>query len=78
MFFHFLIAYLIYDNHYYMKLNAIIHTAEDGGYWAEVPALPGCVTQGETIDLLIHNIYEAVQGCLSISIEPPGESTLSF
>ena len=61
-----------------MKLNAIIHTAEEGGYWAEIPALPGCVTQGETIDLLIHNIYEAVQGCLSISIEPPGGNTLSF
>ena len=31
-----------------MKLKAIIHRADEGGFWAEVPALPGCVTQGET------------------------------
>lgn len=31
-----------------MKIKAIIHTAEEGGFWAEVPALPGCVTQGDT------------------------------
>ena len=53
-----------------MKLKVIIHTAEEGGYWAEVPALPGCVTQAETIEELIPNIYEAVEGCLSVDIEP--------
>ena len=53
-----------------MKLKVIIHTAEEGGYWAEVPALPGCVTQAETIEELIPNIYEAVEGCLSVEIEP--------
>ncbi len=35
-----------------MKLKAIVHKAEEGGYWAEVPAVPGCVTQGETLDEL--------------------------
>lgn len=32
-----------------MKLKVIIHEAEEGGYWAEVPAIPGCATQGETL-----------------------------
>lgn len=30
--------------------NAIIHRDEDGGYWAEVPALPGCITDVYTFD----------------------------
>jgi predicted RNase H-like HicB family nuclease len=30
--------------------DAIIHTEEDGTYWAEVPSLPGCFTQGKTLD----------------------------
>ena len=33
-----------------MKIQAIIHEAEEGGYWAEVPALPGCFTQAETLE----------------------------
>ncbi|MCD4751097.1 MAG: type II toxin-antitoxin system HicB family antitoxin [Thermoanaerobaculales bacterium] len=36
---------------------------------AEVPAIPGCVTQGETFDQLLRNIYEAVEGCLSVNVE---------
>jgi predicted RNase H-like HicB family nuclease len=52
-----------------MKVKVIIHKAEEGGYWAEVPALPGCATQGETIEELIKNIYEAVEGCLSVDIK---------
>lgn len=47
-----------------MKLTAVIHEAEEGGYWAEVPALPGCVTQGETMAELEANLQEAVQGWL--------------
>ena len=49
-----------------MKLKVIIHEAEEGGYWAEVPSIEGCVTQGETFDELLENIYEAVEGCLSV------------
>jgi len=52
-----------------MKLKVIIHEAEEGGYWAEVPAVPGCATQGETFEELLSNIYEAVEGCLSIDIK---------
>lgn len=47
-----------------MKLQAIIHEAEEGGYWAEVPALPGCVTQAETQEELESNLREAVEGWL--------------
>jgi predicted RNase H-like HicB family nuclease len=42
----------------------LIHTAEEGGYWAEVPALPGCVSQGETVEELRANIREAIEGWL--------------
>ena len=52
-----------------MKLKVIIHEAEEGGFWAEVPSILGCVTQGETFDELLTNIYEAVEGCLSVDIE---------
>jgi len=54
-----------------MKLKAIVHKAEEGGYWAEVPAIPGCATQGETIEELIENLQEAIQGCLEVGVEPP-------
>ena len=43
-----------------MKFKIHIHPAEEGGYWAEVPALPGCLTQGETIDELLANAEEAI------------------
>jgi predicted RNase H-like HicB family nuclease len=49
-----------------MTLKAIIHPAEEGGFWAEVPALPGCVTQGETIQEVETNLREAVEGWLSV------------
>ena len=53
-----------------MKLKVIIHESEEGGYWAEVPSIPGCVTQGETFEELLKNIYEAVEGCLSVDLTP--------
>ena len=53
-----------------MKLQAIIHPAEEGGYWAEVPVLPGCATQGETMDELLANLRDAIEGCLSVEVEP--------
>ncbi|MCX7099146.1 MAG: type II toxin-antitoxin system HicB family antitoxin [Methylococcales bacterium] len=51
-----------------MKLKIIIHPAEEGGFWAEVPAIPGCATQGETIEDLLTNLYEAVEACLSVDL----------
>jgi len=52
-----------------MKLKVVVHEAEQGGYWAEVPAIPGCATQGETFEELLKNIYEAVEGCLSVDLK---------
>jgi len=54
-----------------MKIQVVIHEAEEGGYWAEVPAIPGCATQGETFEELLQNLYEAVEGCLSVEVEQP-------
>lgn len=53
-----------------MKLKVVVHEADEGGYWAEVPALPGCATQGETFEELLRNLYEAVEGCLSVDVAP--------
>lgn len=47
-----------------MTLKVLIHNADEGGYWAEVPALPGCVSQGETIDDVRTNVREAIEGWL--------------
>ncbi|MEK7990002.1 MAG: type II toxin-antitoxin system HicB family antitoxin [Thiotrichaceae bacterium] len=52
-----------------MKLKIIIHEAEEGGFWAEVPAIEGCVTQGETFEELLANLYEAIEGCLSVDLQ---------
>jgi predicted RNase H-like HicB family nuclease len=58
-----------------MKLKVVVHEAQEGGFWAEVPAIPGCCTQGETFEELLKNLYEAVEGCLSIDVAAisPGE-----
>ena len=49
-----------------MNLKAVVHVAEEGGFWAEVPALPGCVTQGETIEEIQANLREAIDLWLSV------------
>jgi predicted RNase H-like HicB family nuclease len=56
-----------------MKVKVVIHEETDGGYWAEVPAIPGCATQGETFEELLQNLYEAVEGCLSVDIDRPSD-----
>ena len=52
-----------------MTLKAIVHKAEEGGYWAEVPSLPGCLTQAETLDELKANLREAIELWLSVGDE---------
>lgn len=51
-----------------MKVKVVVHEAEEGGYWAEVPSIPGCATQGETFEEFLANLYEAIEGCLSVDI----------
>jgi predicted RNase H-like HicB family nuclease len=46
-----------------MTINIVVHEADEGGYWAEVPTLPGCATQGETLEELLQNVCEAIDGC---------------
>ena len=54
-----------------MKLKIVIHEAEEGGFWAEVPAIPGCATQGDSFEELLRNLYEAIEGCLAVDVEAP-------
>ena len=49
--------------------NAIVHEAEEGGYWAEVPELPGCVTEADTLDELNEMLKEAIAGYLEVAAE---------
>jgi predicted RNase H-like HicB family nuclease len=49
-----------------MKMKIIIHPAEEGGYWAEVPGFPGCVSEGETIEEARSNIREAFEGVFEV------------
>lgn len=48
-----------------MNFKVIVHEAEEGGYWAAVPAIPGCATQGESVEELLENVREAIMACLS-------------
>jgi predicted RNase H-like HicB family nuclease len=50
-----------------MKLRVLIHEAEEGGYWAEVPALRGCYSEGETWEETLANVREAVTGWLEVA-----------
>lgn len=47
-----------------MDYTILIHQAEEGGFWSEVPALPGCYSQGETIDETLRNTKEAIEAYL--------------
>ena len=51
-----------------VKLKVVVHDAEEGGFWAEVPALPGCVTEAETFEELLQNLYDAVEGWLAVDV----------
>ncbi|HTT85268.1 MAG TPA: type II toxin-antitoxin system HicB family antitoxin [Rhizomicrobium sp.] len=57
-----------------MKIKVVVHDAEEGGFWAEVPAIPGCVSQGETMEELMANIHDAIEGCLSADITEPAKT----
>lgn len=54
-----------------MRIRVIVHKAEEGGFWAEVPSIPGCATQGETMEEIEANVREAIEGCLSADVEEP-------
>ena len=49
-----------------MKFKVVVHPEPDGGFWGEVPALPGCYSQGETVEQLLVNLREAALGYLEV------------
>jgi predicted RNase H-like HicB family nuclease len=52
--------------------TVVVHEDSEGGFWGEVPALPGCYSQGETIDELKGNIREAIVGVLEVFVNGSG------
>ena len=50
-----------------MKIRAIIHPASEDGYWAEVPALPGCITEEDTMEEIVANLKDAITGWLDVT-----------
>lgn len=60
-----------------MKFDVILHK-EDNGYWAEVPALKGCYTQGDTIDEIKDNIKEAITAWVSVDLSDTKEEIISI
>ncbi len=49
-----------------MEYTVIMHPAEEGGYWVEIPALPGCYSQGETLEKVMENVKEAVESHVDV------------
>ncbi len=61
-----------------MKLKAIVHRAEEGGFWGEAPAIPGCASQEEIVEELLKNLREAVEGCLSVDVKSNGPKATRY
>ena len=65
-----------------MTYTVLVHPAEEGGFWAEVPELPGCMSQGESLDELQQNVVEAIEACVAAYIEdhgtPPPADTIKW
>jgi predicted RNase H-like HicB family nuclease len=57
------------ENQGVQKYAVVIHEDAEGGFWAEVPALPGCYSQGESMDELMANVREAITGVLEVMEE---------
>ena len=52
-----------------MKLTILVHPADEGGFGAEIPALPGCISEGETVLDILMNIREATEGWMTVATE---------
>ena len=52
-----------------MILKVLLHPAEEGGFWAEIPSLPGCVSEGDTREETLANIREAAEGWLEVAAD---------
>ena len=58
-----------------MKIKIVVHEAEEGGFWGEAPALPGCASQGDTLEELMANMREAIEGWLGADVPTPPPSS---
>ncbi len=56
-----------------MKIKVLLHPEVDGGYSVSVPAMPGCYSQGETVDEAIANIREAAELWIEVQVERAAE-----
>jgi predicted RNase H-like HicB family nuclease len=52
-----------------LEYTVIVHEAEEGGYWTEVPDLPGAGSQGETVEEAIANTKESMEAVLEVMRE---------
>jgi predicted RNase H-like HicB family nuclease len=52
-----------------MKFKVLVHAAEEGGFWAEVAGLPGCISEGGDLDETLLNIREAAEGWIAVATE---------
>nr|VFJ46473.1 MAG: HicB_like antitoxin of toxin-antitoxin system [Candidatus Kentron sp. DK] len=50
-----------------MKFKILFHPAEEGGFWAEIPGLPGCISEGGDLDETLANIREAAEGWIAVA-----------
>jgi predicted RNase H-like HicB family nuclease len=55
-----------------MKLRVVLEPSEDGGYTVTVPALPGCISEGDSREEALANIEDAIQ----LYLEPVEDDTL--
>ena len=55
-----------------MKIKAIVHEVEDGGFWAEVPTIAGCAAEGKTEEEAVRKLHEMIELCLSVELVPSG------
>ncbi|MDX1919062.1 MAG: type II toxin-antitoxin system HicB family antitoxin [Candidatus Caenarcaniphilales bacterium] len=60
-----------------MKIVALVHKLEEGGYWAEVPALPGCIAKGDNLEDLDLSLVEAIEGWFAVANERETEREYS-
>ncbi|MCF2146529.1 Antitoxin HicB [Nostoc sp. DSM 114161] len=44
-----------------MKLKVVLEPSDEGGYTIYVPSLPGCISEGETVEEALENIQEAIE-----------------
>jgi predicted RNase H-like HicB family nuclease len=53
-----------------MKIKAIVHEVEEGGFWAEVPSIAGCAAEGQTEEEAVRKLHKVVERCLSVELVP--------